>query len=482
MMIPVLLAVGKSAFGVTSQEAPLTLLWAKQSRNLGRVFQATADARGDFLMAADYDYEGLGLLNLSQGVWHAGRTASERVYRDVVAFLPDAGGGFVAGVARPGAGFAEFEPFFVRRYDKNMTVQWEHQIGNSSGGYSYQGLAADSLGYVWVTGMYCENLADFTYSCDNASHLYAMRLDAATGSSTMTVTVAPIDARNSFVRSDSVGNLYVAGTETIDLGSLATNGVFVVKLSSLGIWQWTARKGPGEAESVTTAEVALSVTAMEVDLQGNVFLLGLIERIAYPSGLRLYSRVAENFVGKWNSSGSMQWTVDVKAARALHVDAAGAAFLLGGTSESLDGHAVAGEEDIFIMKFSSAGTREWTQLFGTPGLDRPHTFHVRADGVMLVVGTSDYSWDCCYTPRSSWDWLVLKIQPSLSATETHATSTSGSTATASPLTTSSVPASHTPATSEQPDSAPKLLLLVLEAGWLCYSECVKVKVCCRAHL
>ena len=50
------------------------------------------------------------------------------------------------------------------------------------------------------------------------------------------------------------------------------------------------------------------------------------------------------------------------------------AIIVGGYSSStdLDGQANAGSSDVMVMKFSSAGTHQWTVLHGGSGYDQAH--------------------------------------------------------------------------------------------------------------
>ena len=63
------------------------------------------------------------------------------------------------------------------------------------------------------------------------------------------------------------------------------------------------------------------------------------------------------------------------------VDNVGNAWVAGRTRSSLDGHANAGEYDIFLMKFDAQGVHLWTRQRGGWGND--HARALQADGVRL---------------------------------------------------------------------------------------------------
>ena len=63
------------------------------------------------------------------------------------------------------------------------------------------------------------------------------------------------------------------------------------------------------------------------------------------------------------------------------VDDVGNAWVAGHTESSLDGHANAGDPDIFLMKFDAQGVHLWTRQRGGKGSDGANA--LQADGVRL---------------------------------------------------------------------------------------------------
>ena len=63
------------------------------------------------------------------------------------------------------------------------------------------------------------------------------------------------------------------------------------------------------------------------------------------------------------------------------VDDVGNAWVAGHTYSSLDGHANAGWDDIFLMKFDAQGVHLWTRQRGGESWD--YAFALQADGVRL---------------------------------------------------------------------------------------------------
>ncbi|GIT65206.1 MAG: hypothetical protein Ct9H300mP23_08330 [Nitrospinota bacterium] len=50
----------------------------------------------------------------------------------------------------------------------------------------------------------------------------------------------------------------------------------------------------------------------------------------------------------------------------VNVDSKGNIYVTGYTEGGLDGKTNSGERDIFLVKYNSSGTKQWTQQLGTP--------------------------------------------------------------------------------------------------------------------
>ena len=53
------------------------------------------------------------------------------------------------------------------------------------------------------------------------------------------------------------------------------------------------------------------------------------------------------------------------------VDSSGNAFVTGNSFNGLDGNSNAGDDDVFVMKYSSTGTWQWTCQFGSSSREFP---------------------------------------------------------------------------------------------------------------
>ena len=65
---------------------------------------------------------------------------------------------------------------------------------------------------------------------------------------------------------------------------------------------------------------------------------------------------------------------DHRPRKLAQVDSADAIIVAGySSSADLDNQTNAGSDDVMVMKFSSAGTHQWTVLHGGSGLDQAHS-------------------------------------------------------------------------------------------------------------
>lgn len=166
---------------------------------------------------------------------------------------------------------------------------------------------------------------------------------------------------------DSSGNVYVAGVTTGELdGQTITGSVdaYLVKYDSSGTRQWTRFLG-ASGGSVTATRVG-------VDSNGNVVMVGSTDR-----GLNgnVITGTTDFFVAKYSSEGSLQWVRQMGAAAVdtagadVAIDTAGDVLVAGYTGGGLDGHALIGTLDAFIVKYDSSGTKQWSVQKGVAGAD-----------------------------------------------------------------------------------------------------------------
>ena len=267
---------------------------------------------------------------------------------------------------------------FVVKYNSSGTKQWTKQLG-SSGLDSANGITIDSSGNVYVTGVTFGGL-DWNTSA-GANDLFVVKYNSSgTKEWTEQLGSASSDYANG-VATDSSGNVYVAGVTYggLDGNSKGNSDLFVVKYNSSGTKQWTKQYGTDrydEARGVAT------------DSSGNVYVVGGTK--GNLNGISNSGRT-DAFVIKFNSSGTKQWTKKLGTwqndlANGVATDSSGNFYVTGFTYQHLDGNTSAGKADLFVVKYNSSGTKQWTKQLGTSKHDRARGVATDSSGNVYVTG------------------------------------------------------------------------------------------------
>ncbi|MFL5737879.1 MAG: hypothetical protein ACJ76P_11150 [Actinomycetota bacterium] len=126
--------------------------------------------------------------------------------------------------------------------------------------------------------------------------------------------------------------------------------------------------------------------AYDVTTDGTaVYVVGASEQVSGP-------HIDDGFVRKYSSSGELEWTRSIGAARnnvsvrSLAVEG-DSIYIVGATDGAFPGHTSAGETDAFVIKLRPDGTREWIRQFGTARAD-VSTGVAASPHAVLVAGTA----------------------------------------------------------------------------------------------
>ena len=153
----------------------------------------------------------------------------------------------------------------------------------------------------------------------------------------------------------------------------------MVKYNSSGTKEWTEQLG---SESTDTAN------GVATDSSGNVYLGGVTKgRLNGKSN----SGRTDIFVIKYNSSGTRKWTkllgtAQNDLANGVSIDSSGNFYVAGVTYKNLDGNTTAGSADLFVAKYNSSGTKQWTKQMGTEEYDEASGVANDSSGNFYVVG------------------------------------------------------------------------------------------------
>jgi len=268
---------------------------------------------------------------------------------------------------------------FVIKYNSSGTKQWTKQLGSAVRD-SANGIAIDSSGNVYVTGVTFGGL-DWNTSA-GTNDLFVVKYNSSgTKQWTKQLGSASSDFANG-VTTDSSGNVYVAGATYggLDGNTNAGNSdLFVVKYNSSGTKQWTKQLGTGEYDEAR---------GVATDLSGNVYVVGGTKgKLAGASN----SGRTDVFLIKYNSSGTKQWTKSLGSnendlANGVTTDSSGNFYVTGFTYKYLEGNTSAGSSDLFVVKYNSSGKKQWTQQLGSSSRDHARGVATDSSGNVYVTG------------------------------------------------------------------------------------------------
>jgi len=288
------------------------------------------------------------------------------------------------------------QDIFLVKYNSSGEKQWTRQFGTSSinGG---EGVTVDSSDNIYVTGYTNSGNRDLIlvkYN-SNGEKQWTRQLGTMADDYALGVTV------------DSSDNIYVTGDTYGGLDGNTSSGsedFFLVKYNSSGEKQWTKQLG------TSLDDYSRGVT---VDSSDNIYVTGSTQE-----GLdgNTSSGGVDLFLVKYNSSGTKKWTKQLGTSlgdwgNGVTMDSSDNIYVTGPTKGGLDGNTNSGDVDIFLVKYNSSGTKQWTKQLGTPSIDWANGVTVDSSDNIYVTGTTGGGLDG-NTHSGSSDIFLVKYNSS----------------------------------------------------------------------
>ncbi|MDP7331454.1 MAG: SBBP repeat-containing protein, partial [SAR324 cluster bacterium] len=264
-----------------------------------------------------------------------------------------------------GNGNAGGHDLFLVKYNSSGDRQWSRQLGTSDNDSAFA-TATDSSGNVFAAGYTGGGLDGQTHI--GSFDIFLVKYDT-NGNRLWSVLHGSdnVTAKDVIfgMETDTEGNAYLAGYTDAYLDNNTSAGgddLILIKYNSSGTRQWTVQYG------TSAADYARGVS---LDSSGNIYLAG------YTSGglgSNSNSGSEDLFLIKYNSSGSRQWTQQLGSysndvAFDVATDSSGNTYITGYTGGPLDGNTNAGELDLILVKYDSSGNKSWTKQLGTSTSD-----------------------------------------------------------------------------------------------------------------
>jgi hypothetical protein len=140
-----------------------------------------------------------------------------------------------------------------------------------------------------------------------------------------------------------------------------------------------------------------SISSLATASDGTVIAVGMTSG---PLDGQLNPGGTDAFIIKYATDGTKMWTrllgsSGLEVARAAATGPDGSAYIVGYTDGSFDdqSNSFGGRTESFVSKFDSNGTKLWTRLFGGLAEDYAHTVTVGQDGEIYVGGVTNGSID-----------------------------------------------------------------------------------------
>ena len=303
------------------------------------------------------------------------------------------------------------DDIFVTKYNASGTRQWTRLAGTGSSEQpGWNGIAVDGSGNSYVTGGSSGDLDGQGNS--GGSDMCLIKYDTS-GTKQWTRVLGGTGNESGFgVAVDGSGNVYVVGTTNADLDGQSFSGgsydAFLTKYNSSGVKQWTKLLGNG----TETYGYAVSVAS-----SGNVYISGVTRNSIDGEP---YSGSVDMFVAKYNSAGTRQWTRMLGTSRqescyGVAVDGSENVYVSGSSYGNFDGlansDATLMSEDIFLVKYNSSGTKQWSRFYGETGSNVTVGLAVDGSGNAYLAGNTNAALEGV-TPAGGHDLILIKYDTS----------------------------------------------------------------------
>ena len=268
---------------------------------------------------------------------------------------------------------------FLNKFNIKKTKQWggssyfsKDDNGNSiisdSSNIYIIGTTSNQLGSTKFGG---EDIFVTKYSIDNGiNFLWTKQFGTSSDDEALSATI------------DSNSNIYITGSTKGNLDDNFTNlgdkDIFLIKLNSSGIKQWTRQWG------TTANDHGRAVT---VDIDNNIYLT------AFTNGALIGDSLgsSDNILIKVNSNGIQQGNIvqfgtdSTDWVESIITDQDKNIYITGYTFGAFNGYTNLGVSDIFLTKFTSNMELDWTKQFGTIETDMGKSLSIY-DNHIYVAG------------------------------------------------------------------------------------------------
>ena len=268
---------------------------------------------------------------------------------------------------------------FLTKFSSDGTKVWTKLLGTSDDEYS-QGVSISPDGSIYITGYTFGDLEGQSNSGASDAFLTKFSSD---GTKVWTKLLAGSSYDRSYgVSTANDGSIYITGYSQSNLEGQTNNGgkdIYLTKFSSDGAKVWTKLLG------TSNDDWGLGTS---VSSDGAIYITGKTN-----GELDGQNNNGDNdgFLIKYSSDGTKVWTRTLGSSssdRSTGISTAsdGSIYITGYMGGSLDGQSNSGNKDVFVSKYSSDGTKLWTKLIGTNSTDIGYGVSPSGDDYIYISG------------------------------------------------------------------------------------------------
>ena len=293
--------------------------------------------------------------------------------------------------------------FFVVKFGPTGNWLWTRQDGTGQDDTA-RGVTTDASGNVYVTGYVRGEFHGVTRV--GGADVFINKYDTD-GTRLWTVLFGSDLTDESFgITCDADGNVIVTGWCDGNIDGIVNQGNgdnFLAKYDSAGNKLWLKQWGTVNKDTGYS---------LATDAARNIYLSGYTTGPLY--GSQMGNR--DIFLAKFDAGGTNIWstqigTTDHDQAWGVTCDAAGNVFVAGETGGQLGSDLAAGDLDLFVAKYSPAGSQVWLRQLGTTNIDFARAIAMDTNGAVFVTGRSFGDFDG-NTNQGLSDVILMKYAPS----------------------------------------------------------------------
>jgi len=306
---------------------------------------------------------------------------------------------------------------FIAKYNSNGIKEWTRILGSSDYDDATS-ITTATNGSIYLAGNTYSNLDGQLNNGDGDAFITKYNSD---GTKAWTrILGSPYWDYATSITTSNDGAIYLAGNTEGYLDDQlldSSTGVFIAKYNSDGIIEWTRLLGSSPTEG------EISITTSD---DGSIYLAGGTE--AHLDGQENNGGYSDVFITKYNSDGTKEWTrllgsSDYDYATSIATASDGFIYIAGNTYGNIDGQLNNENGDAFITKYNSDGSKVWTQILGSSEYDYATSITTSSNGFVYLLGNTYGDIDG-QTNNSGHDNFITKFNNNGTKEWTHLLGTS----------------------------------------------------------